>query len=442
MYTNEIQQFDSELQNEPEIETNAVSLTTKITTYLRWVGTALIILSAFSFMIQGHEELLPTYRYWVGLAFTLLLCGGGLVCAYLFRETKGARIFFGLGAAFVTVQVSQVGAMLYGYWHGQNALQPEYSWLQFMDVSPTVIAFDFILTGIVMLLVSYAGFSILARKHVKILMQAVIIGNILLILPVRDANAVAFIIAGLFLFLRAIELRLHQENNMRLLEGIAARALISLPLLIIAGRSLLHPGSFFLAIVVVAILMVGCIHDIKRYTESTTLIYISQWIGTFAALAVWLTVADRFVGVSRGLYSLMLPLSVILFLLSKHVDFHARLYRSISSIMAVYLTYGAMVDGQALAPVFALATGIALTIAGIRYREKIPLFTGNLCFGGGLVFYCSYAIDLYSAAPWVTWVSSIALGLVVILLASYLENREKQIVQKAGHYLKELKTWA
>ena len=53
------------------------SLTSKVTTYLRWIGSILIILSAISFMLQGHEEILPAYRYWIGLGLTLLLCGGG-----------------------------------------------------------------------------------------------------------------------------------------------------------------------------------------------------------------------------------------------------------------------------------------------------------------------------------------------------------------------------
>jgi hypothetical protein len=32
-------------------------------------------------MLQGHDEILPAYRYRIGLGLTLLLCGGGLVCA-------------------------------------------------------------------------------------------------------------------------------------------------------------------------------------------------------------------------------------------------------------------------------------------------------------------------------------------------------------------------
>lgn len=166
------------------------SLTAKITTYLRWVGSILIVLSAISFMLQGHDDISPAYRYWVGLGLTLLLCGGGLICAYLFHETKGARIFFGLGTAFLSVQVSQVSSMIYAYWHGQSALQPEYNWLQFMEVSPTVIALDLVITGLLLFLVSYASYSILARKYLKTLLSAAIVGSVLLMLPIDRKSVV------------------------------------------------------------------------------------------------------------------------------------------------------------------------------------------------------------------------------------------------------------
>ena len=442
MYANDIQAFNSQPEaamDDKQIDDNqSGSLTTKITTYLRWIGSVLIILSAISFMLQGHDEILPAYRYWIGLGLTLLLCGGGLICAYLFHETKGARIFFGLGTAFLTVQVSQVGSMIYAYWHGTSALQPEYSWLQFMQVSPTVIGVDFIITGLLLFLVSYASYSILARKYLKTLLWASVIGNSLLLLPVRDATLVPILIAALFIFLRKTECFLHTDTSMRLAEGMAARALISLPLWVMLGRSLLHPASFLLAIVVSAILVMYCIYDIQRYTKSATLIYIAQWLGTSAAIIIWIAILSQFIPNRFNELSSLLPIAIILFALSAKVTYHARLYRFISAIITIGLSYAAMIDQQAMAPVVAIAAGILLTIAGIKYREKIPFISGNICVAGGFLFYWEYAINFYSSAP---WISSIVLGLSVILLASYIENREKQIMAKSRYYFKELKNW-
>lgn len=438
MYTTEFQStIDQNAMNSEEEPENS-GLTAKITRYLRWVGSVLIIASAVSFMLQGHEDLLPSYRYWVGLGLTLLLCGGGLICAYLFRETKGARIFFGLGAAFLPVQVSQVSAMIYANWHGQAAQQPAYRWLQFMDVNPAIIALDFIISAVLLVAVGYASFAVLARKHLKTLLLTFVAANALLLLPVRDATALPFLVAGLFIFLRRTEKRLHHDSSMRLPEGMAARALISLPLWIIIGRSLLHPASYLFAIVLSVIVAVYCIVDIKRYTRSAWLIYIAQWLGTLSAIAIWLIIVEQFALLSSDQLSALLPIAVILFALSGQVDYHPRLYRFLSAMLALLLAYGAMLDQQALAPVFAIAAGMLLTVAGMSHREKAPFFSGNLCVAGGFLFYWDYAVSLYTSVP---WISSIALGLLVILLASYLENRNQQILAKSRYYFNQLKNW-
>ncbi|NOQ35061.1 MAG: hypothetical protein GQ569_04110 [Methylococcaceae bacterium] len=439
MYTETYQVPLNADNNETESTPKSQSLTAKISNYLRWAGTLLIILSAISFMLQGHENMLPSYRYWIALGFTSLLCGGGLICAYVFNETKGARIFFGLGTAFLTVQTSQVGSMIYAYLNGQQALQPKYAWLQFIDVSPTVIALDLGLTAVLLVIVSYAGFSILARKHLKLLLSAFVISNALLMLPIREAHSIAATIGGLFLFLRYIEQQLHQDRTMQLLEGLAARLIISLPLFIMIGRSLLHPASFLLAVIGGAIIATYLLCDIKRYTQSAMILYIGQLIGTISALSVWLIIVDEFFNDVQGLALLMLPLAMVLFGLSFVVSYHAKLYRFVSSLLAVFLTYEAMVDGLDFAPIFALITGMALTVSGLKTREKVPFFTGHICFASGFLFYCRYAVDLYSAAP---WLSAIALGLFVILFSSYLESREKKIVQKFKLYFHELKSWA
>lgn len=435
MYANEYHPFEKSAEQQVQSH----GLTARITSYLRWIGAILIVVSAISFMLQGHEEILPASRYWIGLGLTLLLCAGGLVCAYLFHETKGARIFFGLGAGFLPVQVSQVSAMIYAYWHGQAALQPEYRWLQFTDVSPAIIALDFIITAVLLVLVSYASYAMLARKHLSTLLWATWTGNALLLLPLRDASVMSVVIAGLFVFLRDTERRLHRDSRMRLAEGLAARALVGLPLWIIIGRSLLHPASYPLAIVLTAIVVVFGVFDIKRYTQSRIILYIGQCLGTLGAVSIWLMTLDRFAVNAGSQQWVLLPVTAILFALSGQVEFHARLYRIVGSLLALWLCYGAMLEQQTLAPIFAIAAGIVLTVAGMHYREKLPFFSGNLCVTGGLLFYWEYAIGFYADAP---WMSSIGLGLLVILLASYIENREKQIIAKSRYYLDELKRWS
>ena len=420
-------------------KTEAVSITTKITNYLRWIGSLLIIFSAISFMLQGYSEISASYRYWVSLGLTLLLCGGGLVCAYLFNETKGARIFFGLGTAFLSVQVSQVSAMIYAYLHGDSALQPAFTSLQFSHVSPSIIAIDLVITGLLLVLISYASYSILARKHLKTLLIASFVANMVLLLPVRDVQFIPVIIAGLFIFIRHIEHGLHNDRSMQLFEGLAARALLSLPLWIIIGRSLFHPSSTLLVTVILGIVIVYCIYDIKRYTSSAAVIYLCQWVGTFAAIAIWMNISIEYGDITNPLF--ILPIGFILFSLSSQVSYHAWLYRFISALVIVGLNFSALTDQSGLsfiAPVAAVASGIFLTVYGMKYQEKIAFFCGNISVASGVLFYWEYAVNLYSNTP---WISSVILGLCVILLASYIENKEQQIKSKTRYYFNELKSW-
>ena len=438
MYINEYNLDSTELTNPNNSLMQSLN-GSQIILYLRWAGSLLVILSAIGFMVKSHADLLPAYRYWVGLAIVLALCAGGLVCNYVLKESTGARLFFALGAAFLPVQVSQVSAMLYAFVQGTQARQPEYTWLQFPDVHPALIAIDIGITTVLLITVSYTSFSMLAKRQVKTLMQAVLLGNLSLLLPIRDGYWLPVIITLMFGGLSVIERQFQQDNTMQLAEGVTARALISLPLLILVGRSLLYPISFGLAIVIAAIIATIGIVDAKRYTQSALVIYVGQCLGTLAALSIWPITVEHFVGISQNLYSLMVPVALVLFALSTQVAYHAKAYRSFGSILATGLAYAALLDDQAFAPLLALSTGIALIIiGGINYHEKIPFFFGQLCFLGGILFYCSYVVDAYSNAP---WLFSIGLGLVVLMLASILEKKHQLIVKAVGNYLNELKDW-
>lgn len=435
MLSNEYQTLNIPSSDCIEKHEDHQSLTAKIASYLRLAGSLLIIISAISFMLQGHAEIIPAYRYWTGLGLVLLLCGGGLICAYLFKETKGARIFFGLAAAFLPVQISQVSAMIYSYRAGQTELKPLYNWLEFIEVSPSIIALNGIISIGLLIMVGYAGFAILARKHIHTLMLTSVIGNAVLLMPVRDTSITPYLIASLFIFSRSIERKLHADSTMRLAEGLAARALVSLPLWIIIGRSLLYPVSDLLAVVLSLFIVVYCFFDLKRYTRSAFLLYIAQWLGTLSAIICWFFVLALFGESFTRQPATVMPVAIILFALSGQVAYHARTYRFVSSIIVLILNYDTVINQQTMSPVFSIASGIFLTVTGIKLRDKWSLFSGNLCMVGGLF---RYSIELYTSAP---WTSSIALGLVVILLASYLENKQQLILAKSRYYFNEFKHW-
>ncbi len=410
----------------------------KASTYLRWIGSILIVISALSFMIQGYQDYLPNYRYWAGIGITLLLFAGGLICSRLVRENKGARVFFALATAFLSVQITQVSAMIYALIHGSNTSQPSQTWLQFNQVEPLSIGINFVASCTLWLMVSYAGFSILARKFSKTLLIASALGNLALVLPLRDPSFVALSGVTLFFILRHFELHWMQHSSMKLLEGITARLLMFLPLLILVGRSLLHPSNELLLISELAVFAFIMVIDVKKYTSSGFVLFISQTWGSMAALFIWpifLSQLDISLHISLGI---IIPLAFILLMLSTLVTTRQYAYRVIASIVALYGCFIALIEGTEYAPLVAIASGILLTVTAIHFREKVPFISGNLCVLAGLLFFVEYAIDFYTSVPWLT---SIGVGLLVILLASYLEKREKQFTAKSTYLFNELKSW-
>jgi hypothetical protein len=419
-------------------ETIPQSSSSQIIRYLRWAGSLLIILSAVGFMFQSHADLLPAYRYWVSLAIVLALCVGGLVCNYGLQERTGARLFFALGAAFLPVQVSQVSAMVYAYVQGAQASQPDYSWLQFGGVHPALIAVDLGITVLLLVGVSYTSFSMLAKRQVKILLQAALLGNLALLLPIREGFGLPVMFIVLFAALTLIERRFQSDSTMKLAEGLTARALVSLPLLILLGRSLLYPLSFWLALAVATMTAIVGIVAVKHYTQSALVIYLSQCAGTVAVLLVGPMTVQHF-GLPNNFYTLAIPAAIALFALSTQVVYHAKAYRSLGSVLATGLVFTALLNDQAFAPLLALSTGIALVVTGgLKFREKAPFFLGQLNLLGGILFYCGYVVDAYSNAP---WLFSISLGLAVLFLASLLEKKHQLIVNAVGNYLNEIKQW-
>ncbi len=411
----------------------------KIATFLRWCGSILVILSALSFLLQGTQHFLD-YRHWIALSLTVLLCGCGVGCAYLFKETKGARVFFALGTGFLVVQVSQISAMLYSYLHDfAPNVSAAYTVWDFSKLGPFTLFVNVLATVILAAPIVYMCFTSLARKYRGQLTTAFVIGSVLLVLPIRDPQIVPILLAALLWVLRYFDLRFHQDSVMQLREGLAARALASIPALILLGRGFFYPDPFTLSVVILGWLILLTIFDVHRYTRSAMLIFSTQVIGTLASLSMWLLLDEKLDSIVAFPSSIkLLPVAAILFALASRVNYYPRIYRIIASMFALYAIYGAMVSGVSLSPILSIASGIAMGMIGIRYREKTPLLAGGGCILGGLLFYCQYAVLLYDASP---WLSAIALGLSVLILASYVETKERVIRARSRDYFDAIKTW-
>jgi hypothetical protein len=93
-------------------------------------------------------------------------------------------------------------------------------------------------------------------------------------------------------------------------------------------------------------------------------------------------------------------------------------------------------------PVLALSTlllSIVLLSQGVMVRQRWILFSGLLGFVVSLAtLTIPYVKHLFGYSPWITLS---ALGLTLVLSASYLEKELRRLVQKLGQTKEELALW-
>jgi len=406
----------------------------KLAGFLRWSGAILIVFSALGYMLQGYAQVDAGMRYWIGLLLTLALTAGGALCAFGLRENTGARIFFGLATAFVIVQSTQVSAMLYGWLHPAALPDRVFDWLLFSGTGKAALLADLIATTVVLWGVSYAGFRILARRHVSTLLTTYVAGNLCLLLPTRSPLLIPLMTAGLFAYLMKTERRLRQDGLMRTGEGRAARLLTFAPLATLTAREGLYAAHDLSLAVTLGCLAWLALVEWKRYTGRPWLIRCGDIAGVLLASAGWTVVYETCLG-GRVLPStaaaFIVSLSLLWMLLSLVSSQGSRLRN-----LAALATFSALsLDGTATWLLFA---GMAFTAAAIHLKEKMTLLPGIACLVIGTGGYLRSLIGFYTQAP---WISSAILGFTVILLASWLEKRDHSLLPKIARCYRQIRAW-
>jgi hypothetical protein len=409
--------------------------------YLRLIGTIILVLATADFLLQGLSRFAPAYRYWVMPGLMALFAGCGLVCGYFWRETRGARLFFGLATALVPVQFSQMGAMLRAVLYG--AATGYSGWWHYEGVGWVLVAADLAVSLLIAFPVAYAGFSILARPHARYLLLGLLPGCAVFLIPVRDPGLAAGILMLLFLSLRWHDRSFRGDALMGSLEGLAARALVFLPVAILAGRSLFYPWTDLTAAALFGLAGLVLFSDAPNLRRSRTWIGGCEAGGVLFGVLAATSLAESLPGFAAGSAEAVLvkylATVALLFAAADRASLGASWYRSLGTTIAllgcfVYLA----VSGDHSAALLCLGMGTALVYAGITYRQRWTLFGGFVAFLTGLAFYVRYAGSLYEASP---WASLTALGVAILLFASFLEKKRQPLVALGGRWWRTVRAW-
>ena len=167
---------------------------------LRILGAGVILVSMSVFLLQGWNEGNDIRRYLLLLTQTGLLGAAGFAMSHLVKETKGARLFFGLALVSIPANFTILGALLYSVfqWDGGLTTYPGYADWRIEDVAS--IGVTMTAAMLVLVPVTLFCFAIMARHSAKRLSLHFLLLNALLLLPVRGSVAAArSLLPGLFM---------------------------------------------------------------------------------------------------------------------------------------------------------------------------------------------------------------------------------------------------
>ena len=233
----EIDQNDNDEQKQSVMQ--MIKQFATLSRLLRITGAFSVVASMSVFLLQGWDNGNDLHRYYLLLSQTVLLAIGGFGLAFLIKENKGARVFFGLSLVSITANLTTLGALIFSYvqWGGTLSSYPDIAlWTVSSGAS---IAVALAIATLVLVPITLFGFKVMARQSALPLTAAYLLSGSMLLIPVRDTLYVS-IIAGvsILLSLAFVTKLVNKDKMLRTAEGKFARILLFIAPVIMLVRSL------------------------------------------------------------------------------------------------------------------------------------------------------------------------------------------------------------
>jgi hypothetical protein len=394
---------------------------------LRWIGGAVLVVAAFTFMLQSWESADDLARYYHFLAFTGVLTAAGFFCGLRIRDEKGARTFLGLAAGAVPIHFTVLGALLYSQfpWLSGFAHYPAYA--HFTAPHPAAALATAAIGVVALVPVCWMAFLTLARPEAKRLTVAYMLANLTLLVPTRHPDVIGLLAFALLIGCLFFDRRyLLPAQGLRTLEGRFVRLLMGVPFAVLIGRTLnlYEPSSLFfaawLASMAVTLFVLGPAM-VKQKREAV----LAQYVSLIPAGLACVALGDAVVGAFNLHESAILPLvclpmaGTFAAMSLRTADGGARMRNLAALVAAGGMTAQLVFFPGVLSSVACLATAILATAYGYAAEQKGVLVSGAAALVFGLLYHLRYAAELYALSP---WAALAALGIVTVVAASLLER--------------------
>ena len=411
---------------------------------LRFLGAGVLVASMSVFLLQGWNEGNDISRYLLLLSQTGLLAAAGFALAYGLKETKGARVFFGLALISVPANFTILSALLYSVlqWDGALGTYPEYATWQITDLASVGLTFGGAL--VVLIPATMFCFAIMARRSATWLTAHFLLLNALLLLPIRSSTAVGMLaLLGTIYALYAIGKLIRKDGALRTPEGKFALATLFIPVGIILFRSMYfyQLDSLLIGMLSSAVFLV--VRQLSRFPDrnqrvAVLLDLISLPIALIAASAL----TDAF---TRNVpWEFQAPIFAVVFAamaldVARRTD--SRLLAStagtaVSVLTAASFIFSVSLAGSALGALLCLVAGLIMVLVGHALKDRLAFAAGGLTVLAGAAFGFSDVIDLIMHSG---WIELAVFGAVLIALGSLLDRHGASLKLRLSSRLNELR---
>jgi len=392
---------------------------------LRILGAAVILASMSVFLLQGWNEGNDISRYLLLLTQTGLLAAAGFAMSHGLKESKGARIFFGLALVSIPANFTILGALLYSVfqWDGGLTTYPGYASWQIENVASTGLTLGGAM--VVLLPVTLFCFAIMARHSAKSLSFHFLILNALLLLPIRSSMAAGTIaLLGILYALYAVGKMTAKDRSLKTGEGKFALVTMFIPLGIILFRSMYFYQVDSLMVAMVSLALFLSARQVSLFPDrsarlSAVLEMLSLPFAMIAALALTDALASSLInGLDVALFAVVYT-ALALDVLRRTGSRHLRKVIGVSVALAVSVsfTFSVANDPSALTALLALAAGVMLMLWGVAGRRAVASIGGTLTAIAGVFFGFEVLLQLILDSSWIDLAIfgalAIALGSVV-----------------------------
>jgi hypothetical protein len=394
---------------------------------LRVLGAAVLLASMSVFLLQGWSEGNDISRYLLLLAQTGLLAAAGFAMSHGLRETKGARIFFGLALVSIPANFTILGALLYSVfqWDGGLINYPDYAHWQIDNLA----GIGMTLGGAVLVLVPVTifCFAIMARHSAKTLSLHFLLLNTLLLLPIRGSMAAGTIaLLGVAYALLVVGKLPRKDRSMKTGEGKFALATLFIPIGIVLFRSMYFYQVDSLMIAMIATALFLSARQVSQFPDRSARLAValegfSVPVALVAALSLTDALSSAIMSELTGPFFAIVYTMLALDILRRTENETLARITAMTVSLIVALSFIITVAGQAsaLTAILSLAVGAILLFAGLSIRSKVAIFSGIVTLVAGIFFGFQPMVQLIVTS---SWVDLAIFGAGTIALGSILDR--------------------